>query len=238
MLSPSIFLKVPIYIGIHKWTLDIIPSSNSENRYLRQSIFSRENLRSRWLCDSEKFLLSELESAFCLKSVWHWLVAVAWEDSILVQESTGSPFWPTSEPEEKLPRNCSWKIARNCKVRKVFAKKENGADDESAHFGPAQEYERVSKRKWKILEDIVRNLNFIYFCLFHISTLMLMTCLSPKGFSSTLPSNLTLCPPHFYLSELKIASIIEKQSAISFFKGHQHENTFQGFPYLFYFNYS
>ena len=49
-------------------------------------------------------------------------------------------------------RNCreiaAEELLGNCKVRKVFAKKkENGPDDESAHFGPAQEYERVSRRK-------------------------------------------------------------------------------------------
>ena len=34
----------------------------------------------------------------------------------------------------------------NCEVRKVFAEEKNGSDDESPHFGPAQEYERVSER--------------------------------------------------------------------------------------------
>ena len=148
------FFKVPINIGIHKWTLGY-------NSFLQ---FWNPISASKYLFWG-KFTISLIVrfkkvSAFrsCLKSVWGWLLAVAWEDSILVQESTGSPFWPTSEPEEKLPRNCRAReiVRENCKVRKVSAKKkENGADDESAHFGPAQEYERVSwRKKRKTLLDI------------------------------------------------------------------------------------
>lgn len=119
------FFNVPIYIGIHKWTLGY-------NSFLQfwnpisawNNFFLWGESKTCWLCHSRKFSLSEVESAFSLKSVWHWLVAVAWEDSILVQESTGSPFWPTSQPEEKLPRNCSWRIARQLQSEKSFCEEE------------------------------------------------------------------------------------------------------------------
>ena len=99
------------------------------------------------MCDSRKFSLSELVSAFCVKSVWG-LVACSCVRGLDIgaginREPSLTNF--SAQRETAGPRNCA---RENCKVRKVSAKKrENGPDDESPHFGPAQEYERVSRRK-------------------------------------------------------------------------------------------
>ena len=84
-------------------------------------------------------------SAFCLKSVWHWLGGTLACSCVrgldigagINRELFLTKFWAVRGKTA---------AEENCEVRKVFAEEKNGSDDESPHFGPAQEYERVSER--------------------------------------------------------------------------------------------
>ena len=143
------FFNVPIYIGIHKWTLGY-------NSFLQfwnpisawNKFFLWGESKTCWLCHSRKFHFQKLSQLF----LWN-LSGIGW---LQLRERTR--YWCRNQQgalSDQLlspKRNCreiaAEELLGNCKVRKVFAKKkENGPDDESAHFGPAQEYERVSRRK-------------------------------------------------------------------------------------------
>ena len=114
MLSSSIFFRCQYILAFTNEPSDIILSSNSETRYLLQSFMGELKI----------FLIVRFKKVFhfqnlCQHFVWNLsgigseglLLAVAWEDSILVQESTGSSFWPNSgrwEGTLQLKKTAKW----------------------------------------------------------------------------------------------------------------------------------